>query len=118
MSLKKIAELANTSVSTVSRVLNTPGHTCHIPGLSEKIWEIAKELEYIPNEAARNLRMGNNITGAPFFADILLTRFNSIDKDPFFAELFIHIKEELLASNTLLGEILNFTYNFCFYTIL
>lgn len=109
MSLKKIAELANTSVSTVSRVLNTPGHTCHIPGLSEKIWEIAKELEYIPNEAARNLRMGNNIATAPFFADILLTRFNSIDKDPFFAELFIHIKEELLASNTLLGEILNFT---------
>ncbi len=109
MSLKKIAELANTSVSTVSRVLNTPGHTCHIPGLSEKIWEIARELEYIPNEAARNLRIGNNITGDPFFADILLTRFNSIDQDPFFAELFIHIKEELLASNTLLGEILNFT---------
>jgi len=109
MSLKKIAELANTSVSTVSRVLNTPGHTCHIPGLSEKIWKIAKELEYIPNEAARNLRMGNNATEETFYIDILLTRFDSIDKDPFFAELFIHIKEELLASNTLPGETLNFT---------
>ena len=49
MSLKKIAELAGTSISTVSRVLNTPGHSCHTPGLSEKIWKIAKELEYIPN---------------------------------------------------------------------
>ena len=37
MSLKKIAELAGTSVSTVSRVLNTPGHTCHIPGLSKNM---------------------------------------------------------------------------------
>jgi len=34
MSLKKIAELAGTSISTVSRVLNTPGHSCHTPGLS------------------------------------------------------------------------------------
>ena len=47
MSLKKIAELAGTSISTVSRVLNTPGHSCHTPGLSEKIWKIAKELEYM-----------------------------------------------------------------------
>ena len=76
MSLKKIAELANTSVSTVSRVLNTPGHTCHTPGLSDKIWEIAKELKYIPNEAARNLRMGNNATEETFYIDILLTRFD------------------------------------------
>lgn len=109
MSLKKIAELAGTSVSTVSRVLNTPGHTCHIPGLSEKIWQIAKELEYIPNEAARNLRTGNNKTKEPFYADIFLTRFDSLDKDPFFGELFIHIKEELLSANALLGEVLNFT---------
>ncbi|MFG6395063.1 MAG: LacI family transcriptional regulator [Lachnospiraceae bacterium] len=109
MSLKKIAELAGTSVSTVSRVLNTPGHTCHIPGLSEKIWQIAKELEYIPNEAARNLRTGNNKTKEPFYTDIFLTRFDSLDKDPFFGELFIHIKEELLFANALLGEVLNFT---------
>lgn len=109
MSLKKIAELAGTSVSTVSRVLNTPGHTCHIPGLSEKIWQIAKELEYIPNEAARNLRTGNNKITEPFYTDIFLTRFDSLDKDPFFNELFIHIKEELLSANALLGEILNFT---------
>lgn len=109
MSLKRIAELAGTSVSTVSRVLNTPGHTCHIPGLSEKIWQVAKELEYIPNEAARNLRTGINRNTEPFYADIFLTRFDSLDKDPFFNELFIHIKEELLSANTLLGEILNFT---------
>lgn len=104
MSLKKIAELANTSVSTVSRVLNTPGHTCHIPGLSEKIWEIARELEYIPNEAARNLRMGNNITGAPFFADILLTRFNSIDKDPFLLSFLYILRKNFLLVIHCLGK--------------
>ena len=109
MSLKKIAELAGTSISTVSRVLNTPGHSCHTPGLSEKIWKIAKELEYIPNTAARSLRLGSSTTEQPFFVDIFLTRFDSMDKDPFFAELFKHVKEELLANNLLLGETLNFT---------
>ena len=41
MSLKKIAELAGTSVSTVSRVLNSPEHVCNKPGLAERIWKIA-----------------------------------------------------------------------------
>lgn len=109
MSLKKIAEIAGTSVSTVSRVLNTPGHTCHTPGLSEKIWQIARELEYIPNEPARKLRKGNSGTSIPFYVDILLTRFDSIDKDPFFYELYTHIKEELITFNSILGETLSFT---------
>jgi len=109
MSLKKIAELTGTSVSTVSRVLNTPGHSCHIPGLAEKIWKTAKELEYLPNTSARDLRLGNNNVQEHFYVDILLTRFNSMDTDPFFDELFQHIKEELIANNLLLGETLNFT---------
>lgn len=109
MSLKKIAQKAGTSVSTVSRVLNTPGHICQTPGLSEKIWEIARELEYIPNASARNLRLGNTETKEPFYVDIFLTRFDSIDKDPFFAELLKHIKEELITNKTLLCDILSFT---------
>lgn len=107
MSLKEIARLSGTSASTVSRVLNDPEHRCNNPELYEKIWENAAKLHYVPNEAARNLRLGTPDTTEAFFVDIFLTRFDSIDKDPFFVELFQHIKEELLASGCLLGEILH-----------
>ena len=48
MSIKKIAELANTSPATVSRVLNDPEHICHDPELAKRIWEIAGRLNYLP----------------------------------------------------------------------
>lgn len=107
MSLKKIARLAGTSVSTVSRVLNNPEHTCSKPGLSEKIWELANSLDYTPDAAARNLRLGIPDETRPFTVDIFLTRFDSMDTDLFFRELFYHLREELLQHNCLLGEILS-----------
>lgn len=105
MSLKKIAELAGTSVSTVSRVLNHPGYTCSQPGLEKKIWEAARSLNYVPNPAARGLRLGVSAPAAPFTVDIFLTRFDSLDKDIFFRELFCYIREELLHQNCVFGEI-------------
>ena len=41
MSLKKIAEIAGVSVSTVSRVLNNPDHRCSSPQVRERIWQAA-----------------------------------------------------------------------------
>ncbi len=107
MSLKKIAELTGTSVSTVSRVLNTPGHTCHTPGLTEQIWETARQIGYLPNTSARNLRLGTAEENEPFTVDFFLTRFDSMDKDPFFGELFQYMKEELFQIGCLLGEVLS-----------
>lgn len=106
MSLKKIAELTGTSLSTVSRVLNDPDHKCNEPGLSEKIWETADSLHYLPNAAARSLRLGAPDESPRFTVDLFLTRFASIDQDLFFRELFGHVKEELLQHNCLPGKIL------------
>ena len=107
MSLKKIARLSGTSVSTVSRVLNDPDHCCNTPGLSEKIWQTAREMNYLPNTAARSLRTGIQPQQEPFTVDIFLTRFDSMDKDFFFRELYQSIKELLMTKCCLLGEILN-----------
>lgn len=107
MSLKEIARLSGTSVSTVSRVLNDPEHCCNQPGLSERIWEIAAQLNYLPNAAARNLRCGMPKTESPFTVDVFHTRFDSMEEDAFFMELFRYIREELLAAGCLLGEIFN-----------
>lgn len=107
MSLKEIARLAGTSVSTVSRVLNHPEHNCNNPQLADKIWEIAHSINYLPNTAARNLRLGLNEQTDGFTADIFLTRFDSLNQDYFFRELYYHVKDELLWQNCHLGRILS-----------
>lgn len=56
MSIKKIAEKAGVSPATVSRVLNNPNYKCSVSGLRDKIWKTAIEMNYVPNEAARNLK--------------------------------------------------------------
>ena len=47
MSIKKIAEKAGVSISTVSRILNRPDYKCSVPGLREKVWSIAMEMNYV-----------------------------------------------------------------------
>lgn len=59
--LKKIAEITGVSLSTVSRVLNNPDYRCSSPEIRDKIWEAAMELKYVPNKAAKNLKMGKGI---------------------------------------------------------
>lgn len=106
MSLKKIAELAGTSVATVSRVLNNPNYLCNDPALAQKIWDAAKILEYTPNTFARDLRKGKTVNQKPYVVDVYITRHNSLEKDLFFKELFRNLQEELLINGCLLGEVL------------
>lgn len=104
MSLKEIAHLAGTSVSTVSRVLNQPDYKCKNEQLEERIWKFARETNYLPNSAARSLKLGvNQSASSPFVFDIFLTRFPSLSQDLFFRELFESLKKELLKQNCLPG---------------
>lgn len=107
MSLKKIAQLTGTSISTVSRVLNHPEHRCNQPELSDKIWKAAAALHYAPNTTARNLRLGLDSEQSVFTVDIFLTRFDSMDEDLFFKELFRYVKDDLLKNGCALGDILH-----------
>ena len=104
MSLKQIAELTGTSISTVSRVLNHPNYVGNDPELAKRIWETARELKYVPNSFAQDLRRGTLIREEPFTVDIFLARFQSLDEDAFFSELFQNVKEEILNAGCLLGE--------------
>lgn len=107
MSIKKIAELAGTSPSTVSRVLNNSNHKCHDKNLEKKIWETASKLNYTPNTYARELRKKTQQSSPTFTVDVYLTRFESIQQDGFFDELFRLLKKELLDFGFVPGKILN-----------
>ena len=56
VTIHDVARAANVSPATVSRVLNNPNYKCSVSGLRDKIWKTAIEMNYVPNEAARNLK--------------------------------------------------------------
>lgn len=107
MSLKRIAEMVGVSPSTVSRVLNNTVSTCASNELKEKIWEAARSINYIPDSNARNLKKGTQNTAKKYKISVIMARFNSLDTDPFFRELFRSIEEALLFHSCTIHSILN-----------
>lgn len=109
MSLKEIARIAGTSVSTVSRVLNQPDYKCKSPELESRIWAAAQEIRYTPNTAAQTLKSGISLARTEektMTFDIFLTRFPSLSQDLFFSELFEFLKKELLRQQCVIGKFL------------
>lgn len=95
MSIKEIARMSGTSTATVSRVLNNPDYKCADPKLKERIWMIAGKYDYVPNEAARNLKMKKSRTEKLYHINIILTRIGADETDPFYNELLGMVSTEL-----------------------
>ncbi len=106
MSIKKIAEKAGVSPSTVSRVLNNPGYRCSSPDLRDKIWKAAIELNYVPNEAARNLKLGVSAKSEKtYYINVMMTRTDASQSDPFFSELLRVLESEIHRQMCILSKI-------------
>ena len=106
MSIKKIAEQAGVSISTVSRILNRPDYKCSIPGLREKVWAIAMKMDYVPNEAARNLKKGKQSRDSrSWYINVLMTRTDESRTDPFFTELLRVVESEIHEHNCILSKV-------------
>ena len=114
LSIKKIAKEAGVSTATVSRVLNNPGYKCSSEELRERIWKIARELNYMPNEAARNLKKGITDTSQKvWYLDVLMTRMGNLETDPFFKRFTAEAFYKLI--NKMGGEIV---YNHADYRLM
>ena len=106
MSIKEIAKRANVSPATVSRVLNNPDYNCSSPEVRERIRKAAMELNYAPNEAARRLKQGKNEkTEKTYYINVLITRTDGANVDPFFDALLRVIETEIHRSNCILSNI-------------
>jgi len=109
MSLKKIAELTGASVATVSRVLNNPEYQCQNKELTERIRQTARELQYVPNSNARQLKLGveEGENAGRYVIDVLLARFDTLEEDSFFSEVFRYVETECYRQNCVVGKILS-----------
>lgn len=107
MSLKEIAKRAGVSVSTVSRVLNQSSYKCASSETKDKIWAIARELDYLPDQNARNLKLGESKSKEKFTISVISARFENLNTDPFFQELFRSIEEEALLQDCTISGVYN-----------
>lgn len=83
-SIKDVANLAGVAVGTVSRVINNSGSVK--PVTRRKVEEAIQQLNYIPNEVARNFKMQKSKMVALLLPSIW---------HPFFSELAYYIEDEL-----------------------
>lgn len=105
MSIKKIAASVGVSTATVSRVLNNPDYHCSSPELREKIWNTAMKMDYVPNEAARNLKTGRKTTQKIYYINVLMTRMDAATADPFFRELLRVVESEIHKQGCILSKV-------------
>lgn len=106
MSIKKIAEMAGTSPATVSRILNNPDYHSADAKVRERVWNAAMELNYVPNEAARDLKKGiapqkNKV----YCIQVLMTRTEKNQTDPFFTELLRIVETEIHKNSCILSHV-------------
>lgn len=95
--LKDIAEKLGISVSTVSRVINGNSVKAANSKLQDKIWQTAKELNYVPNTAAQLLKRSRE-TNRDSLRTIacVFARADTDQSDPFFSEISRALETELL----------------------
>lgn len=102
MTLKEIAQEAQVSISTVSRVINQKKPNAASPEVAERIWEIVRRNGYVPNRTAQDLKKGvqaeNNIVEPKTIA-IIYARTDSMSTDFFFSHIAKAIEQELFKSN-------------------
>lgn len=98
VNITDIASKSGFSITTVSRVMNGQAKQYRISNATQKkIETIARDLNYRPNEFARNLRMGKSKTIALIIPSL---------KNPFFAEMASIINQEVRKYDyiTLIGD--------------
>ncbi|GHU50418.1 transcriptional regulator RbsR [Clostridia bacterium] len=87
MTLKEIAALAGVHSSTVSRILNSPDDSFASREVRERVWEIVKEVGYVPNKNAQSLRKKSSREEPRENGHIacILGRTKNMDDNPFFS---------------------------------
>lgn len=99
MTLKDIAALSDVSISTVSRIINSPDDCFASRAVRERVWENIKKTGYVPNQHARSLKCGKTSHKEKNGSLVcLLGREHTTEENPFFAQLVRSIEQQALES--------------------
>ncbi|HWQ78067.1 MAG TPA: LacI family DNA-binding transcriptional regulator, partial [Anaerovoracaceae bacterium] len=98
MTLKEIAALAGVSISTVSRIINSPDDSFARKEVRDRVWAIIKETGYVPNQSARELKLKQNSSASvsSYTLTCLLGRTKTLDDNPFFAQVARAVEQQAL----------------------
>jgi len=88
MDIREVARRARVSTATVSRTINRPESVTQ--GTAERVWEVIRELRYLPNTHARSLVSGRSRTLGLIVSDVT---------NPFFPELIQGFEDVALEHN-------------------
>lgn len=95
MSLKEIARICEVSPSTISRILSGKNPKCASEAVKARVWAVAKEMNYLPNQNARLLKTAAEEAAAPTVG-IAFSRMRDAYSNHFFQTLIQSISEEAL----------------------
>lgn len=109
MSLKQIANMAGVSISTVSRILNSPDNSFASKEVRDRVWRFAREIGYVPDQNARELKLGRRAQRKtpPPSISCILGRTKQLEDDPFFAQMSRAIEQQALE----LGYVVRHSYS-------
>lgn len=96
MNIKKVAEHANVSTATVSRLINNTSYIS--PETAKRVWRAIEELGYYPNVNARGLASGKSSLLGLIVSDIVNPFFPELVKS--FDEAALHHGYEIITANT------------------
>lgn len=98
MTLKEIAARAGVSVSTVSRIINSPDDSFARKEVRDRVWSVIEETGYTPNQSARDLKRGKPVVRSHSEGSItcILGRTKQLDENPFFAQVARAIEQQAL----------------------
>lgn len=96
MNIKKVAEHANVSTATVSRLINKTSYIS--PETAQKVWSAIEELGYYPNVNARGLASGRSLLLGLIVSDIVNPFFPELVKS--FEEVAMEQGYEIITANT------------------
>ena len=96
MRLKEIAARAGVSVSTVSRIINSPDDSFGRKEVREKVWRIVRETGYVPNQTARELKQNKTASLRSCAITCILGRIRNLDDNPFFAQVLRAVEQQAL----------------------
>ncbi|GHU83497.1 LacI family transcriptional regulator [Clostridia bacterium] len=105
MTIKKIAELAGVSASTVSRIINSPDNSFASKEVRDRVWAVIREYEYVPNQNAKRLK--NNIASKGHNSLVcILGRTKTINENPFFEQIARAVEQHSLSMEVVVSNIL------------